>query len=139
MKEVLEKTQAQVLGTYLAKGTIGNVGLPGAPIAHFALLVVPSQNKVTGTVEVTQAVVGGRCFINVEGRVRHTGYGAVTKIVVLEGEYQPKVDWPKGGGIGPVIPSVKFTAYLDIDDEWNGQGGFSLGGNTIEGPVKSEN
>lgn len=133
--KVASKTLA---GAYLTNGTIGNVGMPGAPIAHFSLVVVPSANSVSGTVEITQAIDGPQSEIvvkNVKGQIRSTGYGKVTKVVSLEGEYLVSVPAP---AIGTYL--VKFTAHMAIDNEWNGQGGFTYGDNDIDDvPVKSEN
>ena len=55
-----------LIGAYLAEGKIGNVGTPGAPIATFSLVVVPSQNSVSGTVVITQAVNGPDSHIVVQ-------------------------------------------------------------------------
>lgn len=133
--KVASKTLA---GAYLTNGTIGNVGMPGAPIAHFSLVVVPSANSVSGTVEITQAIDGPQSEIvvkNVKGQIRSTGYGKVTKVVSLEGEYLVSVPAP---AIGTYL--AKFTAHMAIDNEWNGQGGFTYGDNDIDDvPVKSEN
>ncbi len=125
-----------IAGAYLTKGTIGNVGTPGAPIVHFSLVVVPSKNTVSGTVEITQAIEGGNITIeNVKGTIRATGFGKITKIVSLEGEYFQSFPPPAIG-----IMEQKFFAHMDIDDSWNGQGGFSYGGRKINNvPVKSEN
>jgi len=134
--ETLEKRA--LVGAYLAQGTIGNVGMPGAPIVHYKLVVVPASNSVTGTVEITQAIQGPQSNIvvkNVHGTIRATGFGKVTKVVSLEGEYIQSVPPP---AIGSFLS--KFSAHLAIDNDWNGQGGFSYGSNTIEDvPVKSEN
>lgn len=127
-----------IAGAYLTKGTIGNLGMPGAPIAHFSLVVVPSTNSVSGTVEITQAIEGSGSNIvvnNVKGQIRATGYGKVTKVVSLEGEYVVSVPPP---AIGSYLS--KFTAHMAIDNDWNGQGGFSYGNNDVEDvPVKSDN
>ncbi len=123
---------------YLTKGTIGNIGMPGAPVAHFSLVVVPSTNSVSGTVEITQAIAGPESNVvvsNVKGQIRATGYGKVTKVVSLEGEYLVSVPPP---AIGSYLS--KFTAHMAIDNNWNGQGGFSYGNNDVEDvPVKSDN
>ncbi len=128
----MEKTAEAkaIIGTYLTKGTIGNVGMPGAPIAHFSLLVTPSTNTVSGTVEITQAIAGSGSSIvvkNVTGAIRATGYGTVTKVVSLEGEYLVSVPAP---AIGTYL--AKFTAHMAIDNEWNGKGGFTYGDQDIE-------
>jgi len=127
-----------IAGAYLAKGTIGNVGMPGAPIAHFSLVVVPASNSVSGTVEITQAIEGPQSNIvvkNVTGQIRATGFGKVTKVVSLEGEYVVSVPPP---AIGSYLS--KFSAHMAIDNDWNGQGGFSYGNNDVEDvPVKANN
>ncbi|SHJ62485.1 DUF1842 domain-containing protein [Aquimarina spongiae] len=129
------ESNSAIAEAYLAKGTIGNVGMPGAPIAHFSLVVVPSKNTVSGSVEITQAIENGNTGIfSVKGNIRSTGYGKVTKIVNLEGEYIYSFPPP---AIGSILQ--RFTAYMDIDDSWNGQGGFSYGGGKINNvPVYSE-
>ena len=135
MENTLEK-KSVLIGAYLSKGTIGNVGMPGAPIAHFSLVVVPGANSVSGTVEITQAIEGeNKHVVNVKGQIRATGFGKVTKIVSLEGEYVVSVPPP---AIGSYIS--RFTAHMAIDNDWNGQGGFTFGQQDIEDvPVKSDN
>ena len=137
----MENTAAKstaLLGAYLTKGTIGNVGMPGAPIAHFSLVVVPGENSVSGTVEITQAIEGPTSNIivhNVKGQIRATGFGKVTKVVNLEGDYIVSFPPP---AIGSYIG--KFSAHLAIDNDWNGQGGFTYDNTNIDDvPVKSDN
>lgn len=122
-------------GAYLAKGTIGNVGTPGAPIATFSLVVVPSQNSVSGTVVITQAVNGpdSHIVVPVKGRIYATGFGNFTKVVSLQGEYVQSFPPP---AIGAFL--AEFDAHLAIDNEWNGTGGFSYWRHSIENvPVKA--
>ncbi|RCS26390.1 DUF1842 domain-containing protein [Polaribacter sp. WD7] len=127
-----------IAGAYLTKGTIGNVGTPGAPIAHFSLVVVPASKSVSGVVQITQAIEGPESNIvvkNVVGQIRATGFGKVTKVVSLEGEYIVSVPPP---AIGTYLS--KFSAHLAIDNQWNGKGGFSYGNNDVEDvPVTSNN
>jgi hypothetical protein len=122
-------------GAYLAKGTIGNVGTPGAPVASFSLVVVPSQHSVSGTVVITQAIQGpdSRIVVEVTGKIYSTGLGNVTQVVSLKGQYIHSVPPP---AIGSFL--ANFDAHLAIDNAWNGTGGFSYFGNNIENvPVKS--
>ena len=122
-------------GAYLAKGTIGNVGTPGAPIATFSLVVVPSQHSVSGTVVITQAVNGpdSHIVVPVKGRIYATGFGNFTKVVSLQGEYVQSFPPP---AIGAFL--AEFDAHLAIDNEWNGTGGFSYWRHSIENvPVKA--
>jgi hypothetical protein len=116
-------------GAYLAKGTIGNVGMPGAPIASFSLVVVPSQHSVTGTIVITQAIQGpdSHIVVNVKGKIYATGFGKVTQVIGLQGEYVHSVPPP---AIGSFL--AKFDAHLAIDSAWNGTGGFSYYQHTIE-------
>lgn len=105
-----------MMGAYLAKGTIGNVGMPGAPIVNFSLVVVPSTNSVSGEVHVTQAIEGGNYSGHVTGKIHATGLGKVTQIVALTGQLSQ---------VGPVIGLFPFNANMAIDGSWNGEGGFS--------------
>ncbi len=124
-------------GAYLAKGTIGNVGMPGAPVASFSLVVVPSQHSVSGTVVITQAIQGPDSYIvvPVTGKIFSTGIGKVTQVVGLKGQYVHSVPPPAFGSF-----LADFEANLAIDNEWNGTGGFSYYGHNIENvPVKAAN
>ncbi|MFH7004426.1 DUF1842 domain-containing protein [Flavobacterium bizetiae] len=122
-------------GAYLAKGTIGNVGTPGAPIATFSLVVVPSQHSVSGTVVITQAIPGpdSHIVVSVTGKIYATGIGNVTQVVSLQGKYVHSVPPP---AIGSFL--ANFDAHLAIDNAWNGNGGFSYFNHTVENvPVAS--
>lgn len=127
-----------LIGAYLSKGTIGNVGVPGAPILHYSLVVVPGANSVSGTVEITQAIAGPTSsivFPNVTGSIRKTGYGKVTQIVALEGETVVSVPPP---AIGSYL--MKLSAHMAIDDSWHGTGGFTYGNHSVENvPVTPQN
>lgn len=122
-------------GAYLAKGTIGNVGTPGAPIATFSLVVVPSQHSVTGTVVITQAVKGpsSHIVVQVNGKIYSAGLGKYTQVLSLQGQYVQSFPPP---AIGSFL--ADFDAHLAIDNEWNGIGGFSYYQRHIENvPVAS--
>lgn len=134
--EVAQNGTAMV-GAYLTKGTIGNVGMPGAPIAHFSLVVVPGSHNVSGVVEISQAIPGPNSYIlvHVKGQIRPTGLGNITQIVALEGEYVESFPPP---AIGAILR--KFSAHMAIDNSWNGKGGFTYGENVINDvPVNSDN
>lgn len=121
-----------LVGAYLAKGTIGNVGMPGAPVVEFALVVVPSTHQVSGSVHVTQAVEGGNYIGSVTGTIYATGYGSVTQVVAIHGNITP------ASGIMPI--EIPFEAHMGIDNSWNGTGGFSYLSVHVENvPVKSSN
>ena len=131
-----EVSENVIVGTYLAKGEIGNVGMPGAPICHFNLIVTPSTHHVSGTVIITQAIPGpnSKITVQVSGRIYPTGYGKVTQVVSLLGEYVQTVNPP---GIGAYL--AKFEAHMAIDNEWNGKGGFSYAiHNITDVPVRAE-
>jgi len=128
MNTTAEKKTSRLVGAYLVNGTMGNVGMPGAPIMHFSLVVVPSANTVSGTVEITQAISSGEIIIkNVKGSIRATGLGNVTKVVSLEGQYVQSVPPP---AIGSYL--ADFSAHMAINDNWEGKGGFSYGNNDVE-------
>lgn len=129
MTTITKKTSI-LKGTYLVKGTVGNIGVPGASIMHFSLVVVPMANSVSGTVEITQAIAlqnGNIVIKHVTGVIRSTGFGEVTKVVTFEGEYVQSFPPPAVG-----FYLAKFTAHMAIDDSWNGRAGFSYAGNDIE-------
>ena len=121
------------LTAYLVKGTIGNVGMPGAPIAQFSLLVQESDHLVAGLMDVNQAVVNGNTgTFHVTGAIHSTGLGSVTKVVSLTGSYTQAN--PTTGTVGPAQP---FSAHLAVDNNWTGHGGFTYGGSTVENvPIK---
>lgn len=125
-------TQSNIIaGAYLAKGTIGNVGMAGAPLVHFSLVVVPSQHKVSGSIEVTQAVQGGNYTGQVTGTIYATGLGKVTQIVGLKGTIHPD---------GPMPLEIPFEAHMAIDGAWNGTGGFNYANVHVENvPVTPSN
>ena len=118
-----------LIGAYLAEGKIGNVGTPGAPIATFSLVVVPSQHTVSGTVVITQAINGpdNHIVIPVKGKIYSTGFGNFTQVVSLHGQYVQSFPPP---AIGSFL--ADFDAHFAIDNAWNGTGGFSYYKHTIE-------
>lgn len=129
MSTVADQPSA-LIGAYLAQGTVGNIGMPGAPIMHYSLVVVPSTNNVSGQVEITQALPppSGRIVIpNVTGVIRKTGFGSVTQIVALQGSYVVSAPPP---AIGSYL--AQFSAHLAINDAWLGKGGFSYADHTID-------
>lgn len=112
-----------IVGSYLAKGTIGNAGIPGAPIVHFALVVTPGTHKVTGNVHVTQAVLNGNYSGQVHGTIYATGLGQVTQVVALTGMIA-------NDGTMPI--EMSFEAQLAINGDWKGTGGFSYSNTHVE-------
>jgi hypothetical protein len=121
-------------GLYRACGTVGNAGMPGAPILHYSLLVDAPTGAVSGVVHITQAIAGSgsNISVNVKGQIRGLGFGPITKLVSLEGEYVQSVPPP---AIGSYLG--KLTAHLAVDNNWNGRGGFEYGPNHVEDvPVK---
>jgi hypothetical protein len=113
-----------LLGAYNVKGTLGDTALLGAPIVHFNLVVVPSQNSISGSAEIIQAIAppNGQLFIkNLKGQIHATGYGPVTQVVALEGDYT----------VGESYALIPFKAYMSINDQWEGSGSFTYGTQTI--------
>ena len=122
-------------GAYLVSGTIGNVGTPGAPIVSFSLVVVPSQNSVSGTAVIKQAVNGpdSHIVVPVTGKIYAAGLGQYTQLVSFKGQYVQTFPAP---AIGAFL--ADFDAHLSVDAEWNGVGGFSYYQHHIENvPVKA--
>lgn len=123
-------TESNLVGAYLAQGTIGNVGMPGAPVVNFSFVVVPAQHKVSGAVHITQAVQNGNYSGQVTGTIYATGFGNVTQVVAVRGTIHSD---------GPMPIEIPFEAHLAIDGSWNGTGGFSYGNVHVENvPVKSK-
>jgi len=128
----LAPEKKSLIGAYNVKGTLGNIGLPGAPIMHFNLVVVPSQNTITGVVEITQAIAppNGQIFVNnVKGQIHATGFNGVEQIVSLEGNYT----------IGESYVLIPFKAFMNLKSNWEGTGTFIYGSQKIENvPVHIE-
>ena len=115
-------TKQLLVGLYNVKGTLGNVGLPGAPICQFNLVVHPSSHDVSGIVNITQAIAGSDITVQVNGKIFATGLGNVTQVVSLYGNYTFFFPPPQIGQA-----TVHFEAHLAIDNEWKGKGGFEYG------------
>ena len=127
-------TANPLAGLYRACGTVGNVGMPGAPIMHYSLLVDAPTGTVNGVVHITQAIAGpgSNITVTVKGYIRGLGYGTITKLVFLEGEYVQSMPPP---AIGSYLG--KLTAHLAVDNNWDGRGGFEYGNLHVENvPVK---
>ncbi|MFT6283122.1 MAG: hypothetical protein ACJA0U_003264 [Salibacteraceae bacterium] len=123
-------TEKAMAGAYAVNVTIGNEGMPGAPIVELALVVVPSQNKVTGRVHANQATEHGDYTGTVEGTIYSTGLGKFTKTIAVKGSITP------ASGIMPI--EIPFDANMAVDDAWNGVGGFNyLQVHVEDVPVKS--
>lgn len=126
-----------LIDSYPVNGTIGNVDMSGAPIMHFSLVVIPSVNSVSGSVIITKAITSPNDQIivkNIKGIIRTTGADPVTKIVVFEGSYLNPAH-----SLEMCALQEKLSAYLAIDEKWNGRGGFSYENHDIEYvPVKRD-
>ena len=131
----LKEPKSLIDSAYLSKGTIGNVGMPAEPIAHFSLVVCSTSGIIAGIIEIIQAIDRPPILVHVTGNVRSTGFGDDTQTVNLSGEYVISVPPP---AIGNYLQH--FTAHMDINKEWIGTGGFTYSNQKIENvPVKSEN
>lgn len=116
-------------GAYLANGTIGNKGTPGAPTVDFSLVVVPGAHKVSGMVACKQATAGGNYTGHVTGTIYSTGFGPVTQVVALHGTVTPS------SGTMPI--EIPFEAHMAINGAWSGTGGFSYANVHVDNvPVK---
>ena len=111
-----------MIGAYNVKGIVGHIRLQGAPIMHFNLVVVPGAHKVSGLVEITQAIPGpsSHIVVQVEGRIGAAAEGPVTQLVELRGTYVQTVPPP---AIGAFL--ADFTSTLAINGEWKGRGWFN--------------
>ncbi len=121
--ESVVKESSVLHGSYLAQGIVGNDCLPGMPILQYKLMVSPDIQTVNGAVEINLAELPYAHLVvkNVTGNIQSLEIGGtVTKIVVLEGVYT----------LNYITES--FSAYLAIDDTWNGRGGFIYGEQRVE-------
>jgi uncharacterized protein DUF1842 len=115
------------------KGTLGNVGIPGAPVMHFSLLCNPVTHTAAGTVEITQAIAPPNGLIviqNVSGSFRELATGLLTYVVQLTGEYFYTLPPPAFGTI-----RYPFSAHMVIENlkpKFTGRGGFTYNGHNIE-------
>jgi hypothetical protein len=116
-------------GTYLVNGEAGNVGMAGAPILNYSLLVVSATGKVSGHAVISQALGSNseKHISDITGEIHGAGLGPVTKLVALRGTYYEPLTPPAIGTI-----EVPFLATLAVDDAWNGKGGFSCGSVKVE-------
>jgi Domain of unknown function (DUF1842) len=122
----METKMPESFDLYRATGTAGNLGLPGAPILHFDLLVNSSTGIVSGQAQITRAVAPPNGVIpinNVTGRVRRLVFGGqVTLVVALQGtSFRPGP--PPAGSIIP----EQFTAQFTTNPHWDGRGSFDYG------------
>ena|ERR1700685_1482189 len=122
-------------GLYSVCAIAGKEGTPGAPLLHLNLLVHTPTGKITGQGTITQAIAPPNDtthISNITGKLRHTGLGKYTQIVSLQG-YSERVFTPPA--IGTAL--VPFDAHFATDSHWNGVGGWTLGGTSVdEVPVK---
>lgn len=130
-KEILNQRTMEILlgDDYFVKGTIGNIKIPGAPVASFTLEVLPLKNSVKGTIVITQAInmLESDIVVQVKGKIHATGFGQFTKVVSLQGQYlQSFSPLEKGSFL------ADFDAHFAIDNAWNGIGGFSCYNYQIE-------
>jgi Domain of unknown function (DUF1842) len=130
----MKSMTTKLIGAYLVKGMIGDINRPGSPIVHFALVVVPSTHKVSGNVIITQATGNGPITVEVTGKIYATGFGEITQVVSLSGQFVHCVPPP---ALGCYLE--KFDVCMAINNDWIGKGGFSYGEVHIENvPVVKE-
>ncbi len=119
-------TEKLLESTYFKKGIIG-VESPGATIVHFSLVVYPQNETVSGIVEIIKSTGERSIIVNVSGTIRSVDYGNTSKIINLYGGYMISVSPP---GVGSF--KEYFSAYLDINNQWKGIGGFTFGNEKID-------
>jgi hypothetical protein len=113
----------------------GNLGTPGAPVLNLALMYDTELGVINGHGTITQSVAppNGRLVVNaITGQVLGLGFGKATRSVSLTGTYQQQFTPPAIGQ-----STEKFQATFVTDNNWQGHGTFSYGGQTISNvPVK---
>ena len=129
-----DKNTKVPIGLYFVKAAIGNIGMPGAPVVNLALTVQAASGQVSGIAEITQALPPpqGNYRFPVSGQIYQTGLGKNQQLVSLKGQFVVSVPPP---AIGSYL--ADFTSALSVDQDWNGQGGFTYLNTHVEGvPVK---
>ena len=125
------------LDLYRVTGTAGNLGMPGAPILGFDLLVNSSTGSVSGHAQITQIVAPPMIDIqinNVTGQVRHHAINGQDRLsVVLQGTF----DQP-GPPPTEYVILQQFAAQFSLNAQWDGRGSFDYGTTVINDvPVTS--
>jgi Domain of unknown function (DUF1843)/Domain of unknown function (DUF1842) len=117
------------LQTKNLKGTMGNVGLPGAPILHFDVLYNTSTGDLSGHACIVSAApppLGHIVISNVTGKARKVIFGGtVNYIVTMQGTYRQVITEP------PIIIEKSFAACFYADSNFDGRGSFEFGGDVV--------
>jgi hypothetical protein len=108
---------AQKTGLFIVSYLVGNE-MPGAPLLHLHFAVNTVDKVISGQGQVTQA-------INPPLDVRSNIYGDFTYMTVMGPKTSilitatgvPAIQWPTGGGIGPVLPP-NLSLRMVLDDGW---------------------
>lgn len=113
----------------------GNLGMPGAPVLSLALMYDPGTGMMSGSGLITQSVAppNGRIAIHgISGPVHSLGLGVARRVIALTGTFERTLTPP---AIGQV--TEKFQATFSTDNEWQGHGSYTYGGQTVQNvPVK---
>ena len=113
----------------------GNLSKPGAPILSLALMYDPGTGLISGQGLITQSVAppNGRIAIHgISGHVHGLGLGGVTRVMALTGTFEHRLTPPAVGQV-----TEKFQATFATDNDWQGHGTFTYGGQTIHNvPVR---
>ena len=100
----------------------------GGASMKLQLAVDPVNNTITGCADGT--IEEGTQFspnfaASAAGHIYSTGLGGITKIGAVSGQTVVSVPPP---AIGSYL--VPFSANFAVDNDWNGEGNFSVGTNT---------
>jgi len=94
--------------------------LPGAPILHLQLGVDTMNSTVSGIATVTQPLA--EPVVSTSHVIGNVIYESVMKpgksMIRIDLSGYPEIHWPKGAGLGPVIPK-NFSAIILFDEHWN--------------------
>lgn len=111
-------TDRSDVGLFIASYEIGT-GLPGAPSFAVHLTVSTPAEHVTGQGRITQAVSPPvDVSTALDGDFTYMTVMPDTSSILVTLTGHPIVNWPPGGGIGPVIlPNVQLRMVLT--DDWS--------------------
>ena len=121
------------LSTYRVTGTAGNVGLPGATILHFDLIIHEATGKGSGVANITLDSPPPIVIPNVTVTVKKVlDVDRPKLIITLSGSYDMIIVNP------PLIIVEQFSASFVTNLSWDGRGSFTFGGTSVDDvPVQS--
>jgi hypothetical protein len=126
-------TATSLTSTCLVAGTARKDSVLPTLTLSFTLLVNEVSGEVCGYAQISDPeliVIPGNVtnIGNITGHIQATGAGSFTRLVSLQGAADMRTLPPPELGTF----YLPFQAQFAIDDAWDGVGGWTLGGHTID-------